>query len=160
VATSVVWLVVNAVNVLQAIGFATRPFAPGVNPVIGLVIATLAIPATWALQVFVRTHAGWSFIAGPILFDAFVVLMQFVDHALDIEWWDPVLPAIQVPYLRLFFGSILLVVGTNNACEVRDAGRRAGVGRGDLGTLAACGVPIDPSGRRSGREGQADGRAG
>jgi hypothetical protein len=108
-AASVVWLVVNAVNVLQSIGFATRPFAPGVNPVLGLVIAALAIPATWALLIFARTRAGWRFTAGPIVFDAFVALMLVVDHALDIEWRDPVLPAIQIPYLLLFFGSILLM---------------------------------------------------
>jgi len=34
-AATVVWLVVNAVGVLQAIGFATRPFAPEVNPALG-----------------------------------------------------------------------------------------------------------------------------
>jgi hypothetical protein len=108
-AATATWIVVNAVNVLQSIGFATRPFAPGVNPVLGLVIAALAIPATWALIVFVRVGAGWRFVAGPLVFDGFVVLMLLVDHLLGIPWRDPVIPAIQVPYLVLFFGSILLL---------------------------------------------------
>ena len=108
-AATVVWLVVNAVNVLQAIGFATRPSAPEVNPALGLVIAALAIPATWALVVFIRVRAGWRFVAGPVVFDAFVVLMLLVDYVLDIEWRDPVVAAIQVPYLVLFFGSIVLM---------------------------------------------------
>ena len=73
-AALVVWLVVNAVNLLQSVGFATRPFAPEVNPVLGLVIAALAIPATWALLVFRRRRAGWLFLAGPLAFDAFVLL--------------------------------------------------------------------------------------
>jgi hypothetical protein len=104
-----VWLVVNAVNVLQAIGFTTRPFAPEVNPALGLVIAALAIPATWALLVFTRVRAGWRFVTGPVVFDAFVVLMLLVDHLFHVEWRHPVVPAIQVPYLLLFFGSIFLM---------------------------------------------------
>jgi hypothetical protein len=34
-----VWGVVNAVTVLQTVGFATRPVAPEVNQVVGLVMA-------------------------------------------------------------------------------------------------------------------------
>ena len=68
-AASAIWLVVNAVNALQAVGFATRPFAPEVNTALGLVMAALAVPATWALAVFVKRHAGWRLIAGPIVFD-------------------------------------------------------------------------------------------
>jgi hypothetical protein len=105
----VIWLVVNAVNVLQAIGFATRPVAPEVNPALGLVMAGLAIPATWAFGVFLRRRAGWLFVAGPLAFDAFVVLMLLVDHVARVEWRHPVVPAIQVPYLLLFFGSIFLM---------------------------------------------------
>jgi hypothetical protein len=108
-AISVVWVVVNSVNVLQAIGFATRPAAPWVNPLLGLVIAALAVPATWALRAFVRAGAGWRFAAGPAVFDAFVVLMLAVDHVLRIQWRDPVNPAIQAPYLGLFFGAIFLM---------------------------------------------------
>jgi hypothetical protein len=108
-AATVVWLVVNAVKVLQAIGFATRPFAPELNPALGLVMAGLAIPATWALWTFVRLGAGWRLVVGPLAFDAFVVLMVLVDYLLDIEWRDPVVPAIQVPYLLLFFGAIILM---------------------------------------------------
>jgi len=104
-----VWFVVNGVNVLQAVGFATRPIAPGINPVLGLVIAALAVPATWALVVFVRHRAGWRHLAGPIVFDAFVLLMLAVEQVASIEWRDPVVPAILIPYLALFFGSIFLM---------------------------------------------------
>ena len=108
-AATTIWLVVNAVCVLQAIGFATRPFAPEINPALGLVMAALAIPATWALVVFVRTGAGWRHVLGPLAYDAFVVLMLAVERVADIEWRGPVVPAILVPYLVLFFGSIVLM---------------------------------------------------
>jgi hypothetical protein len=104
-----VWVVVNAVNLLQAVGFATRPFAPDVNPLLGLVIAALAVPATWALATFVRQRAGWRHLAGPAAFDAFVALMLWVDHIARVEWRDPPAPVIEVPYLTLFFGSIFLM---------------------------------------------------
>jgi hypothetical protein len=104
-----VWLVVNAVNLCQSAGFATRPVVPDVNPLLGLVIAALAIPATWALLVFRRHRAGWLFLVGPLVFDAFVVLMLAVDYVANVEWRDPVAPAIQVPYVLLFFGSIVLM---------------------------------------------------
>jgi hypothetical protein len=104
-----IWLVVNAVNLLQSVGFVTRPVAPEVNPVLGLVIAALAIPATWALLVFRRRRAGWLFFVGPLVFDLFVVLMLAVDYLARVEWRDPVVPMIEVPYLLLFFGSVVLM---------------------------------------------------
>ena len=108
-AAALVWVVVNAVNVLQSIGFATRSVAPEVNPLLGLVIAALAIPATWAMVVFRHRPVGWLFLIGPLAFDAFVVLMLIVDYVANVEWRDPVIPAIEVPYLLLFFGSIVLM---------------------------------------------------
>ncbi len=108
-AETVVWLVVNAVNLLQALGFATRPFAPWANPALGIGIALLAVPATYALVVFVRAGSGRLALAGPLTFDAFVVLMLGVDYVLRLEWRDPVVAVVQIPYLALFFGSILLM---------------------------------------------------
>ncbi len=108
-AAGMVWLVVNAVNLLQSVGFATRPVAPELNPILGLAIAALAIPATSAVLVFRRRRAGWLFLVGPLVFDLFVVLMVVVDYLSRIEWRDPVVPVIEVPYLLLFFGSIVLM---------------------------------------------------
>jgi len=108
----VVWVVVNLVNVLQGAGFASRTPGPGgmsVNNALGVVIAVLALPATWALVVFVRERAGWLQYLGPLAFDAFVVLMLVIDYALTLEFRDPQRPAILAPYLLLFFGSIVLM---------------------------------------------------
>ena len=108
-AQTVVWLVVNAVNLLQALGFATRPFAAWVNPALGIVIALLAVPATYALVVFVRAGSGRLAMAGPLTFDVFVVFMIVVDYVTRFEWRDPAVALVQIPYLGLFFGSILLM---------------------------------------------------
>jgi hypothetical protein len=105
-----VWVVVNLVNVLQAIGFASRKrHGMAVNHGLGYAIALLAIPATAALVGFVRAGAGWLLIAGPVAFDAFVVLMLWVDYLRPVEFRSPRRPAILAPYLVLFFGSIVLM---------------------------------------------------
>jgi hypothetical protein len=101
--------VVNAVNLLQTTGFATRPFAAWVNPALGVLISALAIPATWALVRLVRLRAGALLVAGPLVFDLFVAFHVLVTYVFQIEWREPLVPEIQVPYLTLFFGSILLM---------------------------------------------------
>jgi hypothetical protein len=105
-----VWAVVNAVNVLQSIGFATRPrFGMAVNHRLGYAIAALAVPATVALVAYAQLGAGWLYLAGPLVFDAFVVLMLWVDYIRPVEFREPRRAAVLVPYLVLFFGSILLM---------------------------------------------------
>lgn len=108
-AATVVWVVVNAVNVLQATGFATRPLDPEVNTALGLIIVALAVPSTWAIVVFVRERTGWLLVAGPLAFDLFVLLSLIVDYGADVEFRQPALPSVLVPYLALFFGSIVLM---------------------------------------------------
>jgi hypothetical protein len=104
-----VWGVVNAVCLLQAVGFATRPLDRGINHALGIVIVALSLPATAALVALVRERAGWRELAGPIAFDLFVAMAIVVDYWLAIEFRDPPLPVILVPYLVLFFGSIVLM---------------------------------------------------
>lgn len=107
-----VWVVVNLVDLLQAAGFAARAAGPGgmgANHALGVVIAALALPATWALVVLLRERAGPWLCLGPLVFDAFVILMLAVDYAFAVEFRDPPRAVVLVPYLGLFFGSIVLM---------------------------------------------------
>jgi hypothetical protein len=102
------WAVVNAVNLAQAVGFASRRrHGMAVNHVLGLGIAALAVPATVALWGFASAGNPWWI--GPAVFDAFVVLMLVVDYLRPVQWRQPARPAILAPYLVLFFCSILLM---------------------------------------------------
>ena len=101
--------VVNAVCVLQTIGFLTRPAAPWVNRAAGVVMALLAVPATVALVGFLRERSGWRFVVGPLVYDAFIVLMVVVDYWLGIEFRAPRRPDVLVPYVVLFFLGIVLM---------------------------------------------------
>lgn len=108
-AVATIWIVVNAVAVLQAAGFLSR-VATGdraVNHVLGLVIVVLAIPTAAALAGFVRNRAGVRHLLGPIAFLVFIAVELVVDYLAPVEFRDPARPAILVPYLTLFFGSIV-----------------------------------------------------
>jgi len=106
-----VWGIVNAVNLLQGVGFLSRVWtgARNINRVLGLVMIVLALPAAAALYSFLREGAGWLLWSGPALYVLFIAFELAVDYLWVIEFRDPVRAAILVPYLLLFFGSILLM---------------------------------------------------
>ena len=92
-------------NMAARFGFG---MATGLLPC-GLVYATLAVPVAVALVAFVRAKAGWRHLAGPAIFLVFVAFMIAVEYLWPVEFRSPVRPGILVPYLVLFFGSILLM---------------------------------------------------
>ncbi|MFO7742788.1 MAG: hypothetical protein R6X31_10805 [Anaerolineae bacterium] len=106
-----VWGVVNAVNVLQATGFTSRVWTGdrAINHLLGRVIIALAAPAAVALFAFLRARAGWLQGVGPAVYLVFIALELAVDYLWPVEFRSPVRPEILVPYLVLFFGSILLM---------------------------------------------------
>jgi len=106
-----VWLVVNAVNVLQGFGFISRvrTGTMAINHTLGLVIACLAVPSAIALIAFLRSKTHWLQWIGAVVFLLFVVFMTFVEYMWQVEFRSPPRPPILVPYLLLFFGSILFM---------------------------------------------------
>ena len=106
-----VWGVVNAVNVLQAVGFLSRvpTGSLAINHLLGRVIIALAVPAMAALFAFVRSGAGWRHWIGPSVFLAFVAFMISVEYVWPVEFRSPMRYGILVPYLVLFFGAIFLM---------------------------------------------------
>lgn len=106
-----VWGVVNAVNVLQAAGFLSRvrTGSMAINHLLGYVMIALAVPAILALVAFWRARAGWLHWVGPAVYLAFVLLMVVVEYIWPVEFRSPMRYGILVPYLVLFFGSILLM---------------------------------------------------
>ncbi|MFC2095810.1 hypothetical protein ACFLSW_05180 [Candidatus Bipolaricaulota bacterium] len=106
-----VWGVVNAVNILQAVGFLSRVStgSMAVNHTLGRVIVALAIPAMAAIAAFIRAGTGWRHWTGPSVFVAFVAMLVAVEYIWQVEFRSPMRYSILVPYLVLFFGSILLM---------------------------------------------------
>lgn len=110
-ASLTVWGVVNAVNVLQTAGFVSRIWTRSLatNHAMGYAIMALAFPAAAAGVAFARAKASWIAWAGPVTFLAFVALMAVVDYIAPIEFRSPARPILLIPYLALFFGSVLLM---------------------------------------------------
>lgn len=106
-----VWAVVNAVCLLQAAGFASRIVTGSrtVNHVLGYVIIALAVPAAVALVALIGAGADWLQWIGAAVFLVFVAFMVVVDYVWAVEFRSPPRNEILVPYLVLFFGSILLM---------------------------------------------------
>lgn len=106
-----VWGIVNAVNLLQAIGFWSRIQTGGtrINHLLGYLVILLAAPAALALSAFLRARASRLNLAGPIAFLGFVAFMLVVDYIHPVEFRSPARPEILVPFLLLFFGAILLM---------------------------------------------------
>ncbi|HSR44373.1 MAG TPA: hypothetical protein VLT15_03965 [Acidimicrobiia bacterium] len=104
-----VWVVVNLVNLLQAVGFVSRVQGNEIQRAAGIAIAGLAVPATFALVEFARRGTDRRFLIGPAVFDAFVVMQLVVEYWLEVEFRSPAVPAVLVPYVSLFFGSIILM---------------------------------------------------
>lgn len=96
-----VWGVVNAVNVLQAVGFLSRvPTGRlSINHLLGRVMVGLAIPAMVALGAFVRAGAGWKYWIGPGVYTVFVALMASVEYVWRVEFRSPMRYEVLVPYL-------------------------------------------------------------
>jgi hypothetical protein len=106
-----VWGVVNAVNLLQSAGFLSRVVtgSRAINHLFGYGVIALAIPAALTIVAFVRARASWRQWIGPAAFLAFVAFMIVVEDILQVEFRSPMRHDILVPYLVLFFGSILLM---------------------------------------------------
>jgi len=105
------WGIVNLVNLLQSAGFLSRVLTKSmeINHFLGYVIIALAIPAGLALVAFIRTGAVWQQWIGLVVFLAFIALSIVVEDVLQIEFRSAPRYEILVPYLMLFFGSILLM---------------------------------------------------
>jgi hypothetical protein len=106
-----VWGVVNAVNLLQSAGFLSRVVtgSRAINHLLGYGMIALAVPAALTIVAFVRARAGWRQWIGPAAFLAFVAFMIVVEDIWQAEFRSPMRYDILVPYLVLFFGSILLM---------------------------------------------------
>lgn len=106
-----VWGIVNVVNVLQAVGFYSRVLTGSmvINQILGYIMIALGVPAVIALVAFWRAGTNWLQWIGPAVYLVFLLVMVSVDYIWPVEFRSPAREDILVPYLLLFFGSILLM---------------------------------------------------
>ena len=73
------------------------------------ILRMVVVPALIALVAFLRARADWRQWIGLAIFLAFLTLMITVEYIWQVEFRSPIRYEILVPYLLLFFGSILLL---------------------------------------------------
>lgn len=110
-AALVTWGIVNLVNLLQSVGFFSRVFTKSMatNHLLGYAIIALCIPSLIALVAFLHLRANWLQWIGLAVFLVFLALMIAVEYTWQVEFRSPPRYEILIPYLVLFFGSILLM---------------------------------------------------
>ena len=110
-AALLVWSIVNAVNVLQAIGFLSRVWtgSRAINHLLGHIMIALAVPAGVALVALLHSGASCLHWVGPAVYLAFIVVFLDVDCVGPLEFRSLVRLDILVRYLVLFSGTILLM---------------------------------------------------
>lgn len=110
-AAVVVWIVVNAVNILQAAGFLSRlrTGSLAINHALGYVMMGLAVPAAATLVALIKARTDWRQWIGLVVYIVFIILMICVEYIWPVEFRNPARYEILIPYLLLFFGAILLM---------------------------------------------------
>lgn len=110
-AALIVWGLVNIVNILQSAGFLSRVYTGSMefNHFLGYFMIALSIPAALTIIAFRRARTGWPQWIGPAVYLIFIMLMIAVDYVWPVEFRHPMRYSVLVPYLLLFFGSILLM---------------------------------------------------
>lgn len=106
---TVVFAITCITCVAQTVGFMSRTSGQSIQSVAGVIIMALVLPAVWVLWADRGAGiAGWNHI-GPALFVGFCALSLYVDYIPGVEFRAPVNAAVLVPYLILFYGSILFM---------------------------------------------------
>jgi hypothetical protein len=100
-----VFTVVTVVCIAQSIGFFSRPHNPAWNRGLGVLILCMAVPAAAAAVLTARSGGRWWL--APASFVAFAAFALIVDYIMGVPFRQPPQPAVLVPYLMLFYGSIL-----------------------------------------------------
>ncbi len=106
-----IWAVVNALNLLQGVGFLSRVLTGSLafNHLLGYLVILLALPSVVAAVAMVKSKTVWIHWLGTVLFLLFVIVLVLTDYVLHVEFRSPARPGVLVPFLVLFFGSILLM---------------------------------------------------
>ena len=73
----------------------------------GWIFYLLSIPAVIVSVLMLRAGKGWSFWIGGYIFLLWAIFGLIVEYGFRIQWRDPILWSIFVPYVVLYLGTIM-----------------------------------------------------
>lgn len=94
-------------NVLSLLMFLARVHWPGVAGLLGNLALAMGVPALVVAIVGALAGLGVMFWLMPLLYAAFCLFGLIVDVILNVEFRQPRRPAILVPFLVLFYVSLI-----------------------------------------------------
>jgi hypothetical protein len=105
------FFIINIANIDIAIIFLARVKKPGLESGLGIIYIALSIPTLILIILNIVFLREWWFWVFPSIFFIFVIFEIMVDYVKKIEFRNPRKKKILVPYLLLYYISIILMWG-------------------------------------------------
>lgn len=107
----IIFIIINSANLIISTIFIIRVKKPGMEHSIGILYVGLGIPTLIIIISNIYFQREWWFWVYPLLFLIFITFELIVDYIKKIEFRNPRNIRILVPYLLLYYISIVLMWG-------------------------------------------------
>ena len=105
----VLFFVINSANIIISTIFITRVKKPEIEKSLGILYNALGIPTLVIIILNLYFQREWWFWLFPLLFFGLIIFDLIVDYVKKIEFRNPKNPRILVPFLTLYYSSIILM---------------------------------------------------
>ncbi|MFX1418166.1 MAG: hypothetical protein ACFE9N_04505 [Promethearchaeota archaeon] len=105
------FFVINSANIIISVIFISRVKKPGFEHILGIFYILLSIPTIIITIINIIFQREWWFWIFPLLFLIFIIFEFIIDYVKKIEFRNPRNKKILVPYLILYYISIILMWG-------------------------------------------------
>lgn len=112
------FIIINIFNLSVFALFLSRVKKPGVSKKIGIFSSSLGIPTLTIAIINLILQREWWYWFFPLLLVGFILFCLIVDYIKKIEFRNPRKKSILIPFLILFYVSIILMWGLTWALGV------------------------------------------
>ncbi|MFW9819807.1 MAG: hypothetical protein ACFFE5_09375 [Candidatus Thorarchaeota archaeon] len=109
----ILFLIINIANLNISAIYVSRVKKPGLERILGIFYITLGIPTLLIIIINILLLREWWFWIFPLLFLIFIVFELIIDYVKEIEFRNPRKLKVLVPYLIMYYVSIILMWGLN-----------------------------------------------
>lgn len=107
----IIFFIINSANIVISTIFIVRVKKPGLEHGLGILYIVLGIPTLVIIILNISLQREWWFWIFPSIFLIFIVFELFVDYIKKTEFRKPRNYCILIPYLILYYISIILMWG-------------------------------------------------
>ncbi len=107
----ILFIIINSANIIISIIFITRVKKLGMEHGLGILYVALGVPTLIITVLNIIFQREWWFWVFPSLFLIFIIFELIVDYVKKTEFRNPRSIRILVPYLILYYISIILMWG-------------------------------------------------